>query len=214
VSRPAPSTTYCRHAVGHRACERVLGAAAAGDEEQAQRATEAGVEAPWDRPDRLGAARADDAQRDGIVEHERPIEHLVRGAAHGDAERGAARLIRLHRGAARRGRGLAPVAAQRRRAPGDPQHREHAADAAGHDRERRAERLRHEAGLELAELRPAMKNIMLTLVIRPRIASGVASWRTRFRITTLTVSATPVTARQRNVNTKFRDRPNATVAAP
>ena len=39
---------------------------------------------------------------------------------------------------------------------------------------------------------------MFTLVIRPRMESGVVSCRTRLRITMLTVSAAPVSARQMN----------------
>jgi len=59
-----------------------------------------------------------------------------------------------------------------------------------------------------------MKKIMFTLVMRPRIESGVASCRTTWRITMLTVSATPVIARHRNVSQKLREIPNSTVAAP
>ena len=59
-----------------------------------------------------------------------------------------------------------------------------------------------------------MKNTMFTPVIRPRRASGVSSWRIRFRKTVLTVSAAPVIARHVNVSQKTVDSPNATVAAP
>ena len=55
---------------------------------------------------------------------------------------------------------------------------------------------------------------MFTLVIRPRIESGVVSCRTRLRITMLTVSAAPVSARQTNDSRNACERPNTTVARP
>ena len=61
---------------------------------------------------------------------------------------------------------------------------------------------------------PPMKNTMLTPVIRPRIASGVLSCRMTLRITMLTVSVTPVRARQAKVSQKTCDRPKAIVASP
>ena len=61
---------------------------------------------------------------------------------------------------------------------------------------------------------PPMKKIMLTPVMRPRMASGVLSWRMTLRITMLTVSVAPVSARHRKVIAKLRERPNTTVATP
>jgi 5'-3' exonuclease len=61
---------------------------------------------------------------------------------------------------------------------------------------------------------PPMKKIMVRLVMRPRIESGVLSWRMTLRITVLTVSVAPVSARHRKVSQKLRDRPNTMVAAP
>ena len=45
-----------------------------------------------------------------------------------------------------------------------------------------------------------MKNTMLMPVMRPRRRSGVSSWRTMLRMTVLTVSVAPVSARQANVS--------------
>jgi hypothetical protein len=61
---------------------------------------------------------------------------------------------------------------------------------------------------------PADEGEYTMLVIRPRSRSGVSSWRTTFRITMLTVSAMPVSARQANVNQKVREKPKPTVASP
>ena len=61
---------------------------------------------------------------------------------------------------------------------------------------------------------PPMKNTMLTPIMRPRSRSGVSSWRTMLRMTMLTVSVAPVSARQANVSQNDRERPNTTVARP
>ncbi len=61
---------------------------------------------------------------------------------------------------------------------------------------------------------PPMKKIMFTPIILPRRRSGVSIWRTMFRMTMLTVSATPVSASAANVIQNERERPNATVARP
>src|ERR687887_2044633 len=52
---------------------------------------------------------------------------------------------------------------------------------------------------------PPMKKIMFTLVMRPRIESGVFIWRITLRITMLTVSVTPVRARQAKVSQNARE---------
>ncbi len=61
---------------------------------------------------------------------------------------------------------------------------------------------------------PPMKNTMLMPVIRPRSRSGVSSWRTMLRMTMLTVSVAPVSARQQKVSQKDREMPKMTVARP
>ena len=59
-----------------------------------------------------------------------------------------------------------------------------------------------------------MKNTMLTPIIRPRSRSGVSSCRTMLRMTMLTVSVAPVSARHANVSQNDRETPNPTVARP
>ena len=61
---------------------------------------------------------------------------------------------------------------------------------------------------------PPMKNTMLTPVMRPRSRSGVSSWRMTFRMTMLTVSVAPVSARHAKVSQNDREIPNTSVASP
>ncbi len=61
---------------------------------------------------------------------------------------------------------------------------------------------------------PPMKNIMLTLVIRPRRASGVDSWRTVPRMTVETASAAPTSMSITKDTAKVFERPKMAVAAP
>jgi hypothetical protein len=57
-----------------------------------------------------------------------------------------------------------------------------------------------------------MKNIMFTLVIRPRIESGVCMCRMILRRTVLTMSEAPTRSKQQNVSQKTVEIPKATVA--
>jgi len=57
----------------------------------------------------------------------------------------------------------------------------------------------------------------LTALTRPRISSGVSSWTSDWRMTTLTMSAPPETTSATSAtseSTKEVDRPNTIVAAP
>ena len=57
-------------------------------------------------------------------------------------------------------------------------------------------------------------NTALTAETRPRIASGVSTWTSVPRTTTLTLSSAPVSASAMNDRTKLLDRPKTIVAAP
>jgi len=59
-----------------------------------------------------------------------------------------------------------------------------------------------------------MKKIIFTLVMRPRMRSGVPSCRMMLRNTMLTVSAAPVAARHRNVSQNTRENPDASAETP
>src|SRR6202162_5574039 len=61
---------------------------------------------------------------------------------------------------------------------------------------------------------PPMKKIALTEVIRPRRRSDVTSWRSVWRMTVEIASARPTDASAAMVNTKLREKPKTTVAAP
>ena len=60
----------------------------------------------------------------------------------------------------------------------------------------------------------APMKIELTAATRPRMASGVSSCTKVWRVTTLTLSAAPVTASASSDRPKCSDRPNTTVATP
>ena len=60
----------------------------------------------------------------------------------------------------------------------------------------------------------APMKVPLTALTRPRIASGVSSWTSVWRITTLTMSAPPLTASATIDNMKSCDSPNTMIAIP
>src|SRR5207247_10135127 len=60
----------------------------------------------------------------------------------------------------------------------------------------------------------APMNIELTADTRPRIASGVRSWTSDCRTTTLTISAAPRTTSAESDSANERDNPNTMVATP
>ena len=80
----------------HRGRERILGAAAARNEERPQQAAEARLVASRIRPDRRLGFGAHDPERDRIVEHQRMVENLMRRTSHRDPVRGRARPALFH----------------------------------------------------------------------------------------------------------------------